>query len=339
MRTRSLLLFSLLPGFVAMAVPAGAVTGIVEVQTPAASGATPPTVATTPAIANSSENFLGDRLSWDEPIVLRALTTNGGVDLTTGYCLPAHVRVQGLASAFVTAAAQTTPKDASNPTTTTPNNYLLARLNPDRLLFGLVGAQPTDAPLTPVTLPGATPSTMGITPAAQERAFELGTACNAFAVTGSNPPKLAAAFNPIEEGTEFYISQGDTDNAALRTGWDFGALAVPFKIQLSKTHSFTGSATVGAYVGYRMPFGDLDLNFTPIAFAGASNISTSATTGGTTTSQTVAGLSYGFGVIGKIKDSFQFGLVIGADHVDSAQPYKYNDKPWISFGLGYSFSQ
>ncbi len=126
---------------------------------------------------------------------------------------------------------------------------------------------------------------------------------------------------------------------AYRAGFDFGVLTVPFKIQLSGKHSFSGSASVGAYLGYRIPWPESGLVFSPILFAGASNISTSATTASGTTSQTVAGLSYGIGVITTVKDSLQVGLVFGADHVDSAQPYAYNDKPWLSFEIGYSFTK
>ncbi len=276
-------------------------------------------------------------MSWDTPIILQAVSANGGVDLTTGYCLPAHVRIQGLASGFTTAAAQKAP-GPSEPTSTAPQNYVPAKLNTDALFFGLLGAQPKGIIEQP---PQGAPEAQipGIVVSTHQQQTNAGAsnACNTLPISASTASKPVPM--PITEATEFFISQTDLDNAALRTGWDFGTLAVPFKIQLSKSHAFTGSGTVGGYLGYRMPFGDMALKLTPVIFGGASNISTSATTGGTTTSQTVAGLSYGFGIIGKIKDSFQIGLVVGADHVDSAQPYKYNDKPWISFGLGYSFSQ
>lgn len=128
------------------------------------------------------------------------------------------------------------------------------------------------------------------------------------------------------------------DNAQ-RWGWEYGALVVPFKMQLGGKHSFTGSASVGAYLGYSFPLWDTGLSVSPVAFAGASNISVPINNGKRDTSQTMAGLSYGLGLITRVKDGFQVGLVFGKDHVDSAQRYQYNDKTWISFEIGYSFAQ
>jgi hypothetical protein len=155
------------------------------------------------------------------------------------------------------------------------------------------------------------------------------------------PPGPGAGSTPcprLYEGTQVEIPAKYLADA-YRVGWDYGALVVPFKMQLSDGKPFTGSASVGGYLGYRFPLFDTGLVFSPVAFAGASNILTSATTGGKTTSQTVAGISYGFGLITDVKDGFQAGVIYGYDHVNSAQPYLYNNKPWISFEIGYSFAK
>ncbi len=103
-------------------------------------------------------------------------------------------------------------------------------------------------------------------------------------------------------------------------------------------NAISGSASLGVYAGYRFPV-DTSIVLRPVVFVGGSYIPTSSSSGGTTTSQTVAGFSYGVGLLTNIKDSLQAGVVLGFDHVDSAQPYAYNDKPWISFEIGYSFAQ
>jgi len=279
-------------------------------------------VTTTPPIPNANDNYLGDTLSWDSPIVVQAVGKNRQVDLSHGYCLPANVRVVGTASGFSTA----TVKPADDSSTGTSTNYLPAILNTDRLLGVLPAQKSDDVTVDPKT------SQISVTGDTQVKVQQLTNMCQD--LDFKSGPAIT-----IAEGTEFYVSQDDLENAAIRAGWDYGTLVVPFKIQLTKAHAFAGSSTIGAYLGYRLPIHALGFQLTPVIFAGASNIATSETTGGATNSQTVAGLTYGFGLIGTIKDSFHMGIVLGADHVDTAQPYLYNDRPWLSFEIGYSFSQ
>ena len=151
-------------------------------------------------------------------------------------------------------------------------------------------------------------------------------------------PDVTNSATKLYEGTVVYVSSDDMSNVTFRSGIAYGALVVPFKMQLSGGKAFTGSSSIGGYLGYQNPIGDFPINFNPILFAGASNVSTSATTGSTTTSQTVAGVSYGTGILFDVKDDFHIGFVLGFDHVSSAQKYQYNDKPWVSFEIGYSFA-
>lgn len=141
-----------------------------------------------------------------------------------------------------------------------------------------------------------------------------------------------------------------------RYGLAYGALAVPFKYQLTGKKEFQGSATVGPYVGYRFDRqGWAGYGLTVMAFAGAANVKgeetekkTNTTTdanGDTTTtvskdedSTNLAAFSYGFGLLGTVKGGFQLGAVLGFDHADSGKGFKYNDKPWLAVQIGYEFS-
>jgi hypothetical protein len=154
--------------------------------------------------------------------------------------------------------------------------------------------------------------------------------------SGLKPNTDPLGFGPDDVG---YVSNVDLGTLDSREGWDYGALFVPFKLQTTGKDSFATSGSIGAYLGYRFSWLGRGVSVSPIAFAGVSNIQTSASSGGSTSSQTVAGLSYGTGVVFTFKNSLQVGAVVGFDHVDSAQPYAYNDKPWVSFEIGYSFAQ
>jgi hypothetical protein len=160
--------------------------------------------------------------------------------------------------------------------------------------------------------------------------------CPDIATDNATPPKTQAV--PMQPGMDYYISAGDAGQGR-RIGFDYGALLVPFKFQLGGAKNFSGAASIGPYVGYRIPLGDVAV-FNPVAFAGASAISASTTdASGNTSTEALAGFSYGFGTIMRVKDSFSIGVILGADHVDSSAHYAYNDKWWASFEIGYSFAQ
>lgn len=129
------------------------------------------------------------------------------------------------------------------------------------------------------------------------------------------------------------------ESGTSRTGITYGALVVPFKYQTTGAKDFTGSASVGGYAGYRFEsLRSIGVTATPIAFMGASNVSvpSSATA---STSANVMGFSYGLGLIGTFKGSFQTGLVVGWDRVGKSAGYQYNGKPWIALEIGYAFLQ
>lgn len=151
------------------------------------------------------------------------------------------------------------------------------------------------------------------------------------------PDDKSNGYCDVHEGDEFYINANDLDNV-WRAGWEYGALAVPFKFQLSKGGTVTSQTSVGPYLGFRVPITD-SIVFSPVGFVGAAPITVSEKTGNTTSSHELAAITYGGGLLFTIKDSFQAGLIFGADHVDSNAGYPYNDKLWVSFALGYSFAR
>jgi hypothetical protein len=258
----------------------------------------------TPPIPNSDSNYLDDKLNWDVPIHVYPMGAKG-IDLSSTYCLPASVTVTGLDFKYTTA----TP-----PNTTTTQNYLPVKLDDPRFKGKRLDAKLQD-PSQPM--------------------------CDNLAATAATTaaPALTVAL-PIYDDTQFYVGGSDLDHTATRSGWDFGTLIVPFKFQMSDKSLVTGSATLGGYVGYNIGLNMPGFRVSPVAFVGVSDISMpqSGGSGSSSSTQTVAGISYGVGLMGTIKDSFNISLVFGADHA-SSNNYQYQDKPWVSFALGYSFTK
>lgn len=273
------------------------------------------------SIPNSSENFLGDRLSWSTAI--EAKTTLSGT-YAGGYCIPADTKVVGTTKAMSTMVLTTQDSNGNTKGTSAPQ-FQEVTLDAYRLFGSDLpdNVSEPDGDPKKITNSASPPHKTRYVPVPQDAA----TLC----------PDVSDPI-PFDQGAQAFISSDDMGNLTYRAGFRYGALVVPFKMQLSGGKALTGSASLGGYLGYQDPVGDIGLNFTPVLFGGLSNISTSATTGSTTTSQTVAGLSYGAGLLFDVKDDFHIGLVLGFDHVSSAQKYQYNDKPWVSFEIGYSFA-
>jgi hypothetical protein len=122
-----------------------------------------------------------------------------------------------------------------------------------------------------------------------------------------------------------------------RRGWAYGTLLVPYKYQMKGDRTLAGSASLGGYIGYRNTL--LGTSTQPIFFAGATKVDVPTTIDGKATSEQLAGLSYGVGLLTNFKQAFQVGLVIGVDRVSKSANYVNNGKPWISFSLGYAFEQ
>lgn len=274
---------------------------------------------TTPPIPNSDSNYLDDHLEWNMPVYIYP-TGSDGVDLNSTYCLPANTTVVGLDSKYTTG----TP-----PNTTTAQNYLPVRLH------DIDGKTVLNAPIQKQSSTDANGNQVGV------------RRCDNIDVKQAMKPSAQASKDldtalPIFDDTQFFVGASDLDHTSSRAGWDFGTLVVPFKFQMSDKSIVTGSATLGGYVGYNIGLDLPGFRVSPVGFVGVSEISLPQQSGGNgnkTSSETVAGLSYGVGLMGTIKDSFNISLVFGADHVSGNKSYQYQDKPWVSFALGYSFTK
>jgi hypothetical protein len=124
-----------------------------------------------------------------------------------------------------------------------------------------------------------------------------------------------------------------------RFGLTYGTLLVPYKYHLKGSKSFTGAASLGGYVGYRQErSGLLGLGVQYVVFIGAASVPVSNVVDGKPVTDNHAGVSYGVGLIGTVKDGFNMGLVLGADRVSKSAGYVDNGKMWIAVQLGYAFS-
>ncbi len=134
-------------------------------------------------------------------------------------------------------------------------------------------------------------------------------------------------------------SQISKRNPPDRYGLTYGAMVVPFKLQLSGNKDWVGGSSVGGYIGRRFAKSSVGAEISLVAFLGATTIPISQTVNGQNTTQSISGASAGFGLLGVLKDEFHLGIVVGWDHVGSGVGYQYNNKPWIAAEFGYDFSQ
>lgn len=148
------------------------------------------------------------------------------------------------------------------------------------------------------------------------------------------PDKLLCA----DAGGVYYASDSEYQSKQLSGfGIATGILAVPFKYHL-KDHATTSGSTLGGYIGLSNLMPSVG-QFSIIAGGGLALVP--ATSDSSTTSQgnTLTGITIAVGVIGKVgTTNTQFGVLLGYDMVDKAANYKYDAKPWLSFTVGYAFS-
>lgn len=122
---------------------------------------------------------------------------------------------------------------------------------------------------------------------------------------------------------------------------DIGTLVVPFRYQLSDGSISTGS-TLGLYVGYKTDRSRIG-SATFLISAGLSLVPVQEPDPADATKtvvETKTGISLAIGVIWEPRSNFQVGFVVGRDHLGGTDGsrYKYNDKTWISFMVGYKFA-
>lgn len=145
---------------------------------------------------------------------------------------------------------------------------------------------------------------------------------------------------PIPDDRVIYIDKQTIEHSApTRYGLTYGMLLVPFKYHMQGEHEFASGGTVAPYLGYRFDRNYLGLGFKLVGFLGGAGVSVLQNVDGVETTQTLAGLSTGFGFLGTIKNEFQFGLIFGSDHVSDSANYPRNGEWWVALGVGFSFSE
>ncbi len=127
------------------------------------------------------------------------------------------------------------------------------------------------------------------------------------------------------------------NNPYSRFGLTYGSLLIPYKLQLSGKRDVMGGSTIGGYLGRRFAHPGSEFDF--VGFIGGTSVPVSQTANGQTSTQNIAGVSYGIGILGTIKDSFHLGFVLGYDHVGTGSGYQYRDLPWIAAEFGFEFSK
>ncbi|MCF7493908.1 hypothetical protein OW495_21020 [Vibrio sp. 14N.309.X.WAT.E.F5] len=125
----------------------------------------------------------------------------------------------------------------------------------------------------------------------------------------------------------------DKDNRVgmHRFGLTYGGLIVPYKY-LTSAKEFRGGTSIAPYVGYRFDPSSYGYGMKLVGFFGATTVDVEGN------DSSSLGVTYGIGLLGQIKGSFQLGLVFGADQVGESENYEFNKKPWVALSLGYDFS-
>lgn len=128
-------------------------------------------------------------------------------------------------------------------------------------------------------------------------------------------------------------------NLPDRYGFTYGALVVPYKYQLGGSHDIKSGSSIGPYLGWEMDRGSsLGLGLKGVVFVGGSMHEVTRVEDGEEETETIAGISYGLGIIGEVKREFQFGVIVGSDETGEDSGYEDDNKWWVALAIGYSFT-
>lgn len=146
---------------------------------------------------------------------------------------------------------------------------------------------------------------------------------------------------PIDEPEQVTASANElVANGALRSGWVYGALVLPYKYH-PDDKSFSSETSIGPYVGRRSTLGALSYiwavtaGLTPLSVESVDQDGNKKTTNLTAFTY-AAGLMF---EVNKGASPFRAGIFFGRDVVssDTAVTYKHDRKNWLAFQLGWDF--
>ena len=157
------------------------------------------------------------------------------------------------------------------------------------------------------------------------------------------------------DGSDFntwlWIRQSDFDTLKVNYfthisgSFVLSGLTVPFKfrpkIKGQDNSVINGDLNLGSFIGWRFAKGE-NFGMSIGGFFGISSISLNASNNTKikdSSTETIQGFNYGYGLIFDVKKQFQIGIVGGFDHAlgSLANTYVYQNKTWFSFSLNYKF--
>jgi len=142
--------------------------------------------------------------------------------------------------------------------------------------------------------------------------------------------------NIVKKGKMYFLKKEVFNSYSIRyhSGVDYGALVIPFKLRFNPGSVSPGVA-LGPYIGYKL--GSRSNTYTSfIATLGLTGVSLNDVNSENV--RNVMGLTYGGGVIINVNNKFQVGALIGADYIGAqGKDWDYQNKPWISMAIGFTF--
>lgn len=122
------------------------------------------------------------------------------------------------------------------------------------------------------------------------------------------------------------------DYSKLVVGLDYGTLNIPFRYQLSNGTGgrLTPGGTLGGYVGART---ETPVPLVMLVGAGLAFVPTGGIDDEDIDNE--PGLTLAGGIVFPLSSKFQVGVVAGTDLVND---YQYSGNLWLSFQIGYSFT-
>lgn len=143
--------------------------------------------------------------------------------------------------------------------------------------------------------------------------------------TTASSPTLGTAYR-------LCIKEEDVPEWKIRRagGIDTGVLVIPFKVRSGSLYS---DSTVGPYIA------GSGSTISLLATFGLTQISTKPRDQSELKEET--GLTFALGTIWRVKKDWDIGLVAGIDHLsgDAGRDFRFQNKWWWSFSIGYNFTK